>query len=167
MRILAVVKFNDREALVLDRSPNLKYTKYNSNTIIGKDGLFCSAYFYDSPSKSWQAFAGRKFDLQLTDGTVEHCHGQWWDGVNNTSRKIIGDNIIHITAASIDQLKKCYVFFGYTSTKELYERFRKNYKGKVWGYWEYDKYLKHQKIKHKYKKRVLPIIKVKEKLDGK
>ena len=28
----------------------------------------------------------------------------------------------------------------------------KNYKGKVWDYWEYDKYLKHQKIKHKYKK---------------
>jgi hypothetical protein len=167
MKILAVVKFNSGEALVLDKLPNLKYTKLDNRTILGRDGLFYQSYYHELPVGRFKAFAGREFDLHLTDGTVEHCHGQWWDGLTDTSKKAIGDKIIHVTANSIDNLKDCYVFYRYTSTKELYEKFRKNYKGKIYGYWEYDKKLKHEKNKNRYKKRILPIITLRGVLNGK
>ena len=40
MEIIAVVKFNKGEAFVFDEIPNLVYTKYGNDTIIGKSGPF-------------------------------------------------------------------------------------------------------------------------------
>ena len=75
-KIIAVVKFNSKEAFVLRRRPLLKYNRYG-NVIIGTDGLFFTCYYYSPPSERFQAFAGRKFDLTMEDGEVIHCNGQW------------------------------------------------------------------------------------------
>jgi len=144
-KIIAVVKFNDGEAFVMEQPIKLEYTKYGGYTIVGTDGCFLCCYGYESPGKTWEAFAGRKFDLQLTDGTVEHCYGQWWDSITKKAREVINDNIISVTAKSIDGLKKCYVFSGYYGIETEIKKLRSEYLGKVYDYWEYEKILKQRK----------------------
>ena len=116
-KIIAVVKFNSHEAFVMENPIKLEYTKYGSDTIIGTNGCIIQCYGYQNDRYS-KAFAGRKFDLQLTDGTIEHCYGQWWDNITKKAREVIQGNIIHVTANSIDRLKNCYVFNGYCGIEE-------------------------------------------------
>lgn len=144
-KIIAVVKFNDHEAYVLEKPINLKYTKYFNHTIVGTDGIFLSCYCYDSPSPNWKAFAGREFDIQLTDGTIEHCNGQWWDGITSTAKSVINEEIIGVTADDAESLKKCYVFTGYYGIKKEIEKIRAEYNGKIFEYREYEKVLKGDK----------------------
>ncbi len=139
-QIIAVVKFNSGEAFVMESLIKLEYTKYGANTIVGTDGCFIACYGYSREYD--QAFSGRKFDLQLTDGTIEHCHGQWWDSITNKAREVIKGNIISVTVKSIDQLKKCYVFCGYYGIEQEIKKLRSQYTGKVYDYWEYEKIIK-------------------------
>ena len=79
-RILAVVKFNNGEALVLDRKLELVYTKYGNKTIVGTDGIFYQCYYHDCRG-GMNAFAGREFDLTMEDGEIvcpatRRGHGQ-------------------------------------------------------------------------------------------
>lgn len=140
-KILAVVKFNHGEAFVLDRKPDLKYMRRGS-TIVGSDGVFLKCYYYDSPSPRWQAFGGREFDIKLVDGTVVKCYGQWWSGVTDIARDMAGDEIVHVTACNVDELRGCYVFVGYEGVKTEIEKLRAAYDGSVFGYWEYENILK-------------------------
>jgi len=141
-KIIAVVKFNKREAFVLENPIELKYTKYYNHTIVGTDGVFLNFYYYDSPSGSWEAFAGRKFDLKLTDGNIEHCYGQWWSGITKTARDVIKDNIVAVTACSVTELKECYVFCGYYGIETKIKELREEYTGLIYEYEEYRKLLK-------------------------
>lgn len=150
-KIIAVVKFNNGEAFVLEKKPELKYTKYG-NVIIGTNSCFLSCYYYEKPIfpinpnwSGWQAFGGRKFDLHLTDGTVEHCFGQWWGGITEKTKRIIGEDIIDVTVNDVENLKKCYVFSGYTGIKKEIEKLRAEYTGNIYEYKEYEKILKEKK----------------------
>lgn len=147
--IIAVVKFNDREALVLKEEPKLIYTKYGTDTIIGTDGVFYNFYGYEEPKGSWAAFAGRKFDLELDNGKVEKCYGQWWDSITKKAIEVLGINetdnkVIYATACSVENLKKCYVFHGYKGLSKKIEEFRNTYTGKVYDYMEYEKLLRQK-----------------------
>ena len=148
MKILAVVRFNSGEAYVLDENPNLEYVK-NGNTIVGTDGIFCNCYFFETPGPRWKAFAGREFDIQLKDGEIVKCNGQWWSGVTEKAVEILGEKPIHITAGFIDDLKKCYVFFGYTAIRSKIEELRKQYNGIVWDYWDYEATITNNKYRRK------------------
>jgi hypothetical protein len=146
--IIAVVKFNDGEALVLKEKPKLIYTKYGNDTIIGTDGVFYQFYGYERPNGSYKAFAGREFELELNDGTKEICNGQWWDMVTKKAVDVLGINetynqVVYATTRSIDDLKKCYVFQSYKGLRKSIEEFRKTYTGKVYDYWEYEKLIKN------------------------
>lgn len=145
MKILAVVKFNDGEAFVLDKSPELIYTKYGNDTIIGTDGVFISSFGYEAPSKGFYAFGGRKFDIKLSNEEIEHCYGQWWDKLTKRGAEVINDTIIHVTAQSLDQLKSCYVFCGYRAIASEISFLRTLYTGRIYGYWEYEGVIKHKK----------------------
>jgi len=151
VKIIAVVEMNDGEAFVLDQKPDLKYTKYGFDTIVGIDEPFLSCYYHQTPippkydkSFPWQAFAGRKFDLPLTDGTVEHCYGQWWWGITKSAKEQFDDEIITVTACDKESLRKCYVFGGYQGLEKGIQKMRSEYTGKVYGYWEYQKFLKEE-----------------------
>lgn len=69
MKILAVVKFNDYHAFVLDEPIKLTYEKIGG-MLIGSDetGIFYNCLFYEKPVGRFKAFAGREFDLPLKDG---------------------------------------------------------------------------------------------------
>ncbi len=146
--ILATVNFNSGYAFVLKNEIKLVYQKYD-NIIIGTDGIFLSCYYYERPIKplnknwsGWQAFAGREFDLPLVDGTIEHCYGQWWDGIRRNCREIITEEIIPVTADDIKSLQNCYVFSGYYGIKKNIEKLCKEYNGPIYDYWKYQKHLK-------------------------
>lgn len=141
MRILAVVKMNDSEAFVLDESPGLLYTKLNARTIVGTDGVFCDCLVYERPSQHFKAFGGREFTLKLTDGTKEHCNGQWWSGVSQDARDVLGD-VGGVAACGIDALRRCYVFSGFTVIVQELKKLRAAYAGPVYDYWEFEKMLK-------------------------
>ncbi len=147
--IVAVVKFNDREAFVLKEEPKLIYTKYGTDTIIGTDGVFYQLYGYETPRGSYTAFAGRKFDLEMDNGEIVKCYGQWWDATTKKAVEVLGINennkLNYATACSIDNLKKCYVFHGYKGLSDKIEEFRKTYTGKVYEYYEYEKILRPKK----------------------
>lgn len=156
MKILALVKFNSGIAMVLDEAPKLTYKKAES-VILGSDGTFLQTYFYDRPSPGWEAFAGRKFDLIMEDGSVEHCYGQWWDGVMEGHRKMVDGDIISVTAASIDHLRECYVFCGYKGVKHKIDELLAAYKGMVYEYWDFEMLI----TKNPYRRRkhvLLPLL---------
>ena len=141
-KIGAVVKFNRSEALVLSEYPKILYERYGKY-LFGLDeyGVFCNCYKYDSPSKGWEAFAGRKFKIPMTDGSFIDAYGQWWDGGADAFAKTLGSEIISVTVRTKEALKKCYVFTGCRAVKEEYLELRSQYEGEVFGYWDYEKLL--------------------------
>lgn len=143
MEIIAVVKFNKREAFVFDEIPDIVYTKYGNDTIIGKSGPLYTCYGYAKPSAGFQAFGGRKFDIILSDGTIEHCSGQWWDGITEVAKKelnIDGDErtLISVTSNDIKSLINCYVYYGFYAIESEILEMRKKYTGKVYEYYEFE-----------------------------
>ena len=150
MKILDIVKFNDRIALVVDEIPELTYEKHGIY-LTGSDdsGLVfdCLYYDYDRYAK---AFAGREFDLPMKDGTTTHCSGQYWSGRVSEAAKLIGVELADVTIQTIERLKECYVFSGYQANKAVYRKmvaefFTNNPGYEIWGYWEYEANLKNRK----------------------
>lgn len=139
----AIVEFNDGIAYVLDKPVEYKYYK-QGNMIIGLDDscTFVQCYYYDRPTPGFYAFGGHKFDIQLENGEVEHCYGQWWDGGYVKAEKLLGEKLVNVTYRSIDDLKNCYVFFGGAAIDRNIDELRHSYSGKIHGYWEYEAILK-------------------------
>jgi len=144
-KVLAIVKFNNDIALVLDKKPIITYEQHG-NDLIGFDesGTFYDFFYYDKPSGSFYAFAGSKFDLQLKNGDSIHCYGQWWSGISETARKTVGKEICHVTWQDVDSLRDCYVFSGQSCDKEKHDKLISSYNGKIYDYWEYEKILKSE-----------------------
>lgn len=156
MKILALVKFNQSVAMVLDEAPKLVYRK-QGGSILGSDGTFLSTYYYDRPSPGFYAFAGRKFDLVMEDGEVVHCEGQYWDGVKDAHRKMVDGEIISVTANDIDSLKNCYVFCGYKGVKHKIKELIDSYNGIVYDYWEYEMLITKNKYR-RTKDKLVPVL---------
>lgn len=138
-KIEAIVMMNGHEAFVLSDTPRITFERHGK-FLFGLDehGVFAGSYYYQKPSKSWEAFAGRKFDIPMTDGTIEKAYGQWWDGGGSEFSEAIGGKIISVTASTLDRLKKCYVFTSYRAALEEAEKLRATYTGKIYEYWEYN-----------------------------
>ena len=143
IKILAVVKFNDHHAFVLDEPIKYTYEKFDE-MLIGSDesGIFYNCLFYERPIGQFKAFAGREFDLPLKDGGTIHCNGQYWDGKSDKASKIKGVNIIPCTCGYIEDLKQCYVYCGNYADKEKLQRLSGQYDGKIYEYYDYEKLIK-------------------------
>lgn len=76
-KVIAVVKINNGEALVLKDKIEFKYQKHD-NLIIGIDEseTFLDLYYYERPTPGFRAFGGHEFDIQLENGEVINCNGQ-------------------------------------------------------------------------------------------
>lgn len=97
-KVEAVVKFNNGEALVLNKHPQIKYERHG-RYLFGLDeyGIFVNVYKYETPIGRFVAFAGREFDIPMEDGTVTKAKGQWWDAGSNELAKALGSKIISVT----------------------------------------------------------------------
>lgn len=143
IKIIAKVRHNDGYAYVLNRNVNFLYTKMDDETIIGYDEEIYQFYKKDRFGTNWKAFGGRKFELKLTDGSVEKCYGQWWDGITKTAQELFKDKRMKYFSFSTDEaLKRCYVYTGATCDAEWLEKLDAEYTGKIYDYYEYEKILK-------------------------
>ena len=129
---------------VMNRQINKLYTKIDQETIIGYDEGVLSFYHKKACDERWKAFGGREFDLHLTDGTVEHCYGQWWDAMSDSARELYDSKDLCrcFACATKEELKRCYVYCGYECEKKWLEKLKSEYNGKIYDYWEYKELLK-------------------------
>ena len=100
--------------LVLDEMPSFKYERIGQ-WLHAEDSGFFSQYKYDRPGPNWKAFAGRKFDIPMKDGTTEHAYGQWWDAINT---ELIGVETCSPGIKTLEKLEECYVFVGGIAVKK-------------------------------------------------
>jgi len=138
MKVIALVKMNDSLALVFDEKINFVYTKIDDNTIIGEyKGLYDCLF---RQGDNGDAFAGRKFDIELSDGKIEHCHGQWWSGKNVSATLLIGE-CVYLSYSYTEYLVGCYVYTGGIIDKTVYEYLISEYQGKIYEYREYEEFI--------------------------
>lgn len=145
IKIEAILKNINQTFYVINRPLQMFYTKIDHETIIGEDEGVLFFYKLDNLVLPFEktAFAGRKFTLQLTNGSVEECHGQWWNEMSKSARELFKDIKLCCFACSTkEELNKCYVFSGYTCEMEWLEKLVSEYKGEIFDYWEYKKLLK-------------------------
>ena len=102
--ILHKNKYSTQTFVVTDRQPNFVYTKID-NWLIAEDSGFYSFYFHELASKTWKAFAGRKFNIPLDNGETIEAVGQWWDGVPEEYKELMESG-----SSTIEQLNECNVF---------------------------------------------------------
>ena len=139
-KIEAVVKFNDDEKLVLDKFPEVRYERHGRHLFgIDEYGIFVNVYRYEAPLGRFHAFAGRKFDIPMIDGTVTKANGQWWDAGTGALAAFLGSEVIRVTIETKKNLQKCYMFCGLRADMVEYERLRKTYTGRVYDYREYER----------------------------
>lgn len=70
------------------------------------DSGFFSFFKYDRPSKAFQAFAGREFEIPMTDGSAIKAVGQWWDGTPHDYDGLL----LRCGAKTAPLLNECNVF---------------------------------------------------------
>lgn len=147
LKVVAKVRFNDGYSYVLDRKPEFLYTKIDHETIIGECDGMLQFFKRDSYGKNWKAFGGAKFELKLTDGTVEKCFGQWWDGMSKAAKELFNpDDIAYFSHSTIEELEKFYVYSGCYAIRRWVEKLDASYNGRVYDYWEFEKLLKMNKL---------------------
>lgn len=145
LSVVAVVKFNDGEALVLNRPLQMTYERVG-NDYIGSDGPFRDALIYSRGSGRFVAFAGREFSVPMKDGTIQKLKDHWWSG------SIAGHK--SVTCSDVDSLKRCYVFSGALCDPETLDALRATYQGCVYPNRDYEKVIKYDDMHRDLWKRV-------------
>lgn len=127
--------YGTQTMFVLDKMPEFKYkefkTKRGTRALLSKDGIFSSLYYYDRPTKNFQAFAGRKFDIPMEDGSIIEASGQWWDGSP--------ENTTSVGISTIEKLEECYVFFSSNVEEDKFKQITENWNKPSNNYHKYDK----------------------------
>ena len=116
-------------SVVLDRMPMLVYQESGQRLTAYDSG------FYDflCNSGGTDAFAGRKFTIQLAGGRAFECHGQVWsvapyDGC---------EEVVSVGVSTINRLQDCYVFTSASISKALLREWLAN-NAPSFDYYKYD-----------------------------
>lgn len=96
--------------VVVDRAPRLVYERRPGGMLVAADEGFYDVLQIEPGST--RAFAGREFDIALTDGTTLRAKGQVW-----SSHIKHDEPTIEVGVATLEQLAQCYVFFGGTMSR--------------------------------------------------
>jgi hypothetical protein len=105
--IIDIIKHETRDGyvqtfLVLDTLPKWAYQRDGNSLIAHDDGFYD---FLKIEPGSKDAFAGRKFTIELVDGTPFECHGQVWACGGKAD-----EPLIQLGVGTIESLSQCYVF---------------------------------------------------------
>lgn len=107
-------KYGTQIFLVVDTPVSIKYERAG-DLLVGEDSGFFNFYIKRQPTKHFQAFAGREFDIPLANGGVEKAHGQWWDHLPSDYEGLV----YSLGVSSLCELEKCYVFYSTKVDKKL------------------------------------------------
>lgn len=149
LKIEAIVKFNSGYAYVFNRKPDYKYQR-DGSLLWAKDGPFYSCYKYDAPSPAFKAFDGREFNLNLIDGGVVKCNGQWWDGGIDKISDKLNLNLGSLTMQIKDDLINCFVFFGTSCDLDELEKLKSKYYGVIYEYRDYERVINYDIERRKH-----------------
>ena len=156
MKILDVIlhrnKYATQTFVVIDRTPKYTYEKKVLNSwagkktfLIGEDDGFYN-FLYLKHDRFAKAFAGRKFEFKMKDGTIETADGQWWDGRPSEPEY---ENLIKVGCGTPEKLAKCNVFCSHCFPEKLLNEWLENNEPSN-NYYKYDKrhedYMKHRII---------------------
>lgn len=120
IQIIDVIKhkslYGEQIMVVIDRMPEFVYSAGDFEKVAGWGGrgrhlIARDSGFYDFMKEvpsSTDAFAGRKFTIQLDDGSDLECCGQVW----NAAHPNPPEQTVDIGIGTIEKLHKCYVFSG-------------------------------------------------------
>jgi hypothetical protein len=133
-KVVAVVKFNDDEALVLNRPIQFIYHEVGKS-LVGEDGPFRDFLGYEKSCGSMKAFGGHEFTLKMVDGTTRKVKDHWWSTWKEGYKSV--------TVKDVEGLQRCYVFNGASITPEDLSVLRSSYTGQVYSYWDYEKIIKY------------------------
>jgi hypothetical protein len=159
MKILAMVKFNEKIAFVLDETPSLTWfkvlSKFDNPALVGttENNEFASWLTYRYANRKYStAFAGREILLPMKDGTTFVAQHDWWDNTNITVEMWMQENNLSygsIVCQSIDNLSSCYVFNSYQVEKSFFDKMVKEYVrtygNVVHGYHDFEEVLNRRK----------------------
>ncbi|MCK5609458.1 hypothetical protein KAR91_46725 [Candidatus Pacearchaeota archaeon] len=110
-------KYGIQRFVVLNRSPVYVYER-KGKWLIAEDSGFFNFFYYDNPSGRFYAFAGRKFEIPMKDGSIEKAYGQWWHGIPEDYQGLVA-----YTAYGIpEELSKCNVFASVSVDPLIIER---------------------------------------------
>ena len=140
IKILAAIRFNKRRAYAINRMPSLKYTRCG-DLLIGRDGPFAATLKYEKPTKWGKAFAGRKFNIPMVDGSITEASGQWWH--------VGTKGAIPVTINTIESLKRCYVYIGSNCDPDHWQKLVDEYestKGFYYDYYDYEKLITYDDL---------------------
>lgn len=98
-------KYATQRFMVLNRNPVYVYERKGKWLIAEDSGIF-NFLFYEKPSGRFYAFAGRKFEIPMKDGSIESAFGQWWDGIPGDYEGLL----YRIGCGTPENLSKCNVF---------------------------------------------------------
>lgn len=129
-KVVAVVKFNDDEALVLNRPIDFVYHEVGKS-LVGEDGPFRDFLGYEKSYGSMKAFGGHEFTLKMVDGTTRKVKDDWWSTWKEGYKSV--------TVKDVEGLQRCYVFNGASITPEDLSVLRSSYTGQVYSYYDYEK----------------------------
>ncbi len=156
-KIIAKTTFNARIAVVLDKRPELVYQK-RGVYIWGTDGIFYQCYKNEGMGRTWKAFAGREFTITLEGGEVIECKGQWWDAGQREVEKILGITLGCATVGTIESLKRCYVYAGYTVDVQKYRNLLEKYSHlPVIDNRDYEKIIRYDDMRSDYIHRIVKL----------
>lgn len=108
-----------RLKLLVDHIPtDLVYDQKGNSYFAEKDG-FVDFYYYQSPG---EGFGGRKFDLNMKDGSVKSLYGPW----SSNSKAMFDAGFPDSIDVSITDEQKCwergYTFFAGNITLDLFKQ---------------------------------------------
>lgn len=163
LKILAMVRFNNKWAYVFNRPTRLLYREElidGRRYLVGRDGPLCSFLVYGRDPHS-KAFAGREFTLPMEDGSERKVKDVWWSCASPHPGHI------SITSSDQDTLRSCYVFSGCSCERAALEAMVQEYEerrgntpfrfpdgGYRYPYWEYEKVLKYDSETRKLRARI-------------
>lgn len=144
LKIVAVVRMNGSYAVVLNRP--LRFDTYSSTgkVVYSEDSGFFSRYRYEGGSR---AFAGRHFKLQMDDGSVLECKGDWWDGGTGELEFLISKSLQSVSVGTVEGLTNCYVFSSGLVDEVVLNRLLGKYYGPVYEYWDYEAVIKFKPMR--------------------
>jgi len=145
MKILKLIKQKyGNYFVVFDEIPEITYEKIGNNYIgsaINSNGDIIASHFLKRESFG-DAFGGREITLKMKDGSVKKIKDYWFD---HGSYKGHGE-FVGIGAGTIEELQKCYVYFGYNINKNTFEKMMDEYLTyeKLYDYKEVEEWCKLQ-----------------------
>ena len=154
MKILEIVKINNRFGFVVDEAAPLVYReesvfdqafKRTEHMLIGESTDGRMDFLVHHNYGSMKAFAGRELTLQMSDGSTRVVKDNWWSAGSSAWAAEHGVELRGISYSTLDDMLDCCVFYASIMRaerlQELINEFYETHPN--YSPWDYDAWHEH------------------------